>query len=190
MKRGLIETLQIAYALALTEAKTAADTAEGIRAVLRNAHGFEEPVPAEEPKAERPGSALDAAIDECQRTAARRAKETDTKKAVKAAAKPCGMGGLCVICGASYEKKHSTQKACSPECVAEKNRRYAAEKYAKAHPGSTARGKAPAAANKAPAAAPAPVSRVDRIKAAAARVDGMPQSVLDAAAEAAASEAL
>ena len=188
MKRGLIETLQIAYALALTEAKTAADTAEGIRAVLLNAHGFEEPAPADQPKVERPGAAFDAALDEAHRTAARRAKETAAQKPVKAAkaARQADAPALrtCPHCDALYTPKRKDQTNClAPAC------RKLAQAKAKAE-WEAMRAKAPAAANKATAAAPAPVSRVDRIKAAAARVDGMPQSVLDAAAEAAASEAL
>jgi hypothetical protein len=50
--------------------------------------------------------------------------------------------------------------------------------------------KPPVVANKAPVEGTAPVTRVDRIRAAVARLDGMPQSAIDAAHEAAKSEAL
>jgi hypothetical protein len=141
-----------------------------------------------EPRVERPGAALDAALAECQRTAARRAKETAAQKPVKAAkaARQADAPALrtCPHCDALYTPKRKDQTNClAPAC------RKLAQAKAKAE-WEAMRAKAPAAANKATAAAPAPVSRVDRIKAAAARVDGLPQSVLDAAAEAAASEAL
>jgi hypothetical protein len=181
MKRELIETLQIAYALALTEAKTAADTAEGIRTVLLNAHGFEEPVPADQPKVERPGASLDAALDECQRTAARKAKETAAQKPVKAvtAARQADAPALrtCPHCGVRYVAKRKDQTNClKPDC------RKAAQAKAKAE-WEAMRAKAPAAPKAAPAAAPAPASRAERIKAAAARVDAMTDAEREAAAQ-------
>lgn len=147
-----------------------------INRLLEPASTVAKPLP---PPDTRPGAGLDDALAEAARTADRKAKETATKKAVKA---PVAKHADCAICGKAFGPVNSLQKTCSPECAAEKNRRYAMAKYnAK---------KAAAAPKAATAADPAPVTRIQRIKAAAARLDGIPDGVRAAAAEARDCEAL
>jgi len=241
MNVQVIDNLKRAYAEAMYESKRHDQAAEAIAVAIRCLSGGKVAPPVAA-KPEPVAPAVDPVIAKAK--AADRKVKREAKKAIKTAAKGSGMGGLCVVCGASYEKNHPTQKACSPACVKEKNRRYALAKYhtnvnirkgvaaaikppakrdeksfvavvgservcaacgkkftphrkdqkccstkcGRSHKTPNAI-KPPVVANKAPVSDSAPVSRLDRIKAATARLDGMPQSVLDAAREAAESEA-
>jgi len=90
----------------------------------------------------------------------------------------------CVICGKTFKPNAGVQKACSPKCVAEKNRRYALEKY---HAKQAAK-KAPAPTAKQERTQAGGQTRIERIKALTGFVDPIPQRVRDAAAEARESE--
>jgi predicted nucleic acid-binding Zn ribbon protein len=97
--------------------------------------------------------------------------------APKAAQVPTGYQKVCVVCGKPYTPTRKDQKCCSTVC--------GKRRHLEAKPNAS---KPPAVANKAPAEGAAPVTRVDRIRAAVARLDGMPQSAIDAAREAAESD--
>jgi hypothetical protein len=122
-----------------------------------------------------------------------------SRKAAKSAkAKPSApeakAGGMksrvCVICNKMFLPKAGVQKACSPTCVAEKNRRYALEKYHAKQAAKKKGGAKPAPINldkPSPAGQP---TRLERIRAAAERMDGIPESVRAAVAEARESEVM
>ncbi len=209
MKSELIEMLQAAYALALGEVKTAQTAAEGIGRVLCEAHAFVATAEPKEVQTTRPAPVkpdvdpVVAGAQRADRKVKRMAKkaaiaaQTERERAARAvvSAGPAGTqlraagvvmpshtDKVCPHCGVRYIAKRKDQT----NCLKDKCRKAALNAWNTKRSGKPA-SKAPAAANKAPAAATAPVNRVDLIKAAAARVDGMPQSVLDAAAEAASS---
>lgn len=112
-------------------------------------------------------------------------KAAKTAKVKKPAAKAGGMDSrACVICGKTFKPNAGVQKACSPKCVAEKNRRYALEKY---HAKQAAK-KAPAPTAKQERTQAGGQTRIERIKALTGFVDPIRQRVRDAAAEARESE--
>jgi hypothetical protein len=106
------------------------------------------------PPAKRMGTGAEApakAAPKISRKAAKIAKKTTL------AAQSSGMKSrVCVICNKMFLPKAGVQKACSPACVKEKNRRYAMAKY---HTNVNIR-KGLAAAIKAPVAAPTPEPKV------------------------------
>jgi hypothetical protein len=199
MSGEIIDSLKRAYAEALYEGKRHDMAAEAIATAIRCLSGEKVAPPAKPQEIEMdwPAPTAVATVDPekpAKGAAVRRmVKALNTREAIKAekAAPRAMQTRPCVICGKVFKPNSPVKKTCSPECVKEKNRRYALAKY---HTNVNIRkataSKGPAAANKAPVKAPAPVSRVDRIKAACARVDALPQSVLDAAAEARESGAL
>jgi hypothetical protein len=101
-------------------------------------------------------------------------KKPAAKPTVKKAAATVGKEKACAACGKAFTPWRSDQKCCSTKCGQSSK--------------APAARKPPAVANKAPVDGPAPVTRVDRIRAAVARLDGLPQSAIDAAREAAESD--
>ena len=211
MSNEMIDGLKRAYMQAMVEARRYNRAADGIAEVIRAAEmGTQDEAPTAEPMAMDPLGLKAAKTGASARLAeARRVMKLDqlasgaapkiSRKAAKIAkAKPAApeakAGGMksrvCVICNKMFLPKAGVQKACSPTCVAEKNRRYALEKYHAKQAAKKKGGAKPAPINldkPSPAGQP---TRLERIRAAAERMDGIPESVRAAVAEARESEVM
>jgi hypothetical protein len=89
---------------------------------------------------------------------AKAAKQTTTKVTAPAAGAPGRESRPCEICGKTYEPAMRTQRVCGTECRKVLSSKLAAEAYAAKHP-------------KADGNPAAPPDRLDKIRAAAARLD-------------------
>jgi hypothetical protein len=117
MNGQMIDSMRQALAAVREREEQCRDVALSIQRLLEAEGAISPDQGRAEPRVERPGAALDAALAECQRTAARKAKETTEKNPPKAAKaerqdKAVKMSRVCPHCGRTYLAKRKDQTNC------------------------------------------------------------------------------